>query len=298
LKQSISTFLDLFTLPEFQLGVLLGILGLLALVVRSRFIKGQQGWGIVLACLVLYGIQSEVGWQPELFAGIILLGIGGWLKESGAAASESQPQWQKLGAWLVIIAGAGAISLLANDFANPRFVPATILAATATGWSFSRWADGSDRIALGPLFAITAFGIWATIPETDVARLLLGLAVPMAFTTIPPLATQITSAGGFALGGSVVWVALWGGETRSGSVVGAWACIGMIALLPLASRLWGARGIPIWQLAGLHIVAVIVAARVIGLWNRALFAAIGSALLAALLLAVIRLLDRKPAPAE
>jgi hypothetical protein len=100
------------------------------------------------------------------------------------------------------------------------------------------------------------------------------------------------------LGGAVVWVALWGGETRSGSVVGAWACIGMIALLPLASRLWGARGIPIWQVVGLHIVAVIVAARVIGLWNRALFAAIGSALLAALLLALIRVLDHKPAPSE
>jgi len=251
----------------------------------------QKGWAIVLAGLVLLGVVMEGGWQSELMVGVVLMGIGGWLKTSANSAHRYQVG---LLAWPLVILGAGVVALRAAELANERLFPATVVAAVAIGWSLSKWEDQPARIALGPLFAISAFGIWTTVPETDLARVLLGVSVPLAATTIPLLGARVTGAGGFVLGGVFVWIAVSGGEARSGSIIGAWACIGIIALLPIATRLHPGRTMAMWQVFSLHIVAVVIAARVFGLWDRALFAAIGSAILASLLLLVILLIRRQP----
>jgi len=291
LGESISTFLDLLTRPEFLLGISLGILGLISLAVRSRFTTPQNGWAIVLAGLVLLGVDMEDGWQSELMVGVGLMGIGGWLKTGSNSAHRYQ---FGLLAWPFVILGAGVVALRATELANERLFPATVVAAIVIGWSLSKWEDQPARNALGPLFTISAFGIWTTVPETDLARLLLGVSVPLAATTIPLLGARVTGAGGFMLGGVLAWIAVSGGEARSGSIIGAWACIGIIALLPIATRLRPGRTIAMWQVFSLHIVAVVIAARVFGLWDRALFAAIGSTILATLLLLVILLIRKQP----
>lgn len=298
MNESFSTLLDLFSLPEFQLGFLLGALGLGALMARRQFTREQRGWAIALTLLVIFGIRAEVGWQPELVVGVTLMGLGGWLNMVPGSISIGRFDGYNLMAWLLIITGASTVGLLALDHANPQVILVTAVAAIAIGWSLSKWSNSPDRIALGPLFAITAFGIWTTVPDTELARLLLGVSVPMGLATLRPISARIFSAGGWALGGTVAWLVLWGGQGRSGSVIGGWACIGMIALLPLASRLHPGRRIAMWQLIGLHIVAVVIAARVFGLWDRAMDAAIASLLLAAVILVVIMLIDREPARAE
>jgi hypothetical protein len=298
LNESVTTLIDLLTRPEFLNGVWLGILGLVTLVAIKRFTRGQYGWGVVLACAVVAGIQTEISWQPELLVGIGLMGVGGWLRGIARQCSKRKSQGRFIVAWLLIITGAVLASRLGQDFQHSWVAPVTALSAAAIGWSLSKWENRPDRSALGPLFAVSAFGIWTTVPDTDLARILLGAALPMAFATTPLLAARVFSTGGFALGGTVASLPLWGGEQRPASVVGAWACIGMIALVPLTARLLGTQRIAMWQLAGLHIIAVIVAARVIGLWDRAIVAAIGSTLLAAALVVVLMLIGREQAPSE
>jgi hypothetical protein len=291
-RESISTFLDLLTRQEFQMGLAAGVVGFVVLAALSIG-RDLRGWGLVLTAPLVVGIQMEEGAAPALTTAAILMGIGGGLR--GMALHSDTRRGLLVPAWIFIVVGAGFSISLALEYTNPLFGLATFGVAIASGWALSTWEDGPHRIALGPMFAISAFGIWTTVPDTDLARILIGIAIPMAFATLPPFNVRISGAGGFALAGALAWLPLWGGDQRTGSVIGAWACIGMIALLPVALRLMPGLRLALWQLVGLHIGVVLVSARVIGLWDRATAAAIGVALLAAAILAVVLLIRRSHA---
>jgi hypothetical protein len=118
------------------------------------------------------------------------------------------------------------------------------------------------------MIAISAFGIWVTVPETETARALLGAAIPLAVGTLPPIRARLGYAGAFALAGLLVWVVATGGEARPGSIIGGWACIGAIAILPHynpppRTLVGGKRVLTVL----LHGLLVLVASRVIGLWE-------------------------------
>ncbi|MDX2381854.1 MAG: hypothetical protein QNM02_19110 [Acidimicrobiia bacterium] len=289
MRESVSTFLDLLTRPEFLMGLAFGMVGFVALAALSIG-RDARGWGIVLVAPLVYGVQIEEGATPALTTATILMAIGGGLR-SMALRDDSRRRWL-VPAWLFIGGGAAFSTSLALEYTNPLFGVATFGVAVAIGWALSTWENGPHRIALGPRFAVSAFGIWTTVPDTDLARILLGIAIPMAFTTVPPFSVRISGAGAFALAAALAWLPLWGGDQRTGSVIGAWACIGMIALFPLALRLLPDLRIAMWQLIGLHIGAVLVSARVIGLWDRATLAAGGVALLGAAILGVVLLIHR------
>jgi hypothetical protein len=290
LRESISTFLDLFTRPEFQMGLVFGIVGFVVLAAQSQR-RAVRGWGLIFAVLIVVGMQIEEGSAPALTVAAVLMGIGGALRAAGKSASDSRKVLVPLG-WLLILVGAVFSTSLAFEYSNSFFVPATLIVAIGTGWALSTWEEGPHRSSLGPLFAISAFGIWTTVPDTDLARILVGIAIPMAFATLPPIGARISGAGGFALAAALAWLPLWGGDQRTGSVIGAWACIGMIALLPAAMRLMPGLRIATWQLFAMHIGIVLVSARVIGLWDRATVALLGAALLAAAMLGLVMLIHR------
>jgi hypothetical protein len=160
-----------------------------------------------------------------------------------------------------------------------------VLAPVATiliGVALAAWASRLPHDLLGVMIAISAFGIWVTVPETETARALLGASLPLALATLPPIWARLGYSGAFALAGILVWVVATGGEARSASVVGGWACIGAIAVLPIYHP-------PVTALVGgkriatvlIHIILVVVASRVIGLWESA-----GLALLAVVALFV------------
>ncbi len=272
------------------MGLAFGIVGFVVLAAQSHR-RAVRGWGLIFAVLLVAGMQIEEGTAPALTAAAALMGIGGGIRAAARSAPDSRRVLLPLG-WLLILVGAGFSTSLAFEYSNSFFVPATLIVAIGTGWALSAWEDGPHRSSLGPLFAISAFGVWTTVPDTDLARILVGIAIPMAFATIPPFGARISGAGGFALAGALAWLPLWGGDQRTGSVIGAWACIGMIALLPAAMRLLPGLRIATWQLFALHIGIVLVSARVIGLWDRATVATLGVALLAAAMLGVVMLIQR------
>lgn len=259
--------------------------------------RRTYGWALAIAVLIVIGIQIEEETAPALTVGVVTMAVGGLLRARAARGPGSPFLWLAP-AWLLILTGAVFSSWLAFEYSNPWFVPATVGVAVGSGWALSCWEDEPHRIALGPLFAITAFGVWTTVPDTDLARILVGIAVPLAVVTLPPFAVRISGPGAFGLAGALAWLPLWGGEQRTGSVIGAWACLGMIALLPVANRLVGGLKISMWQLVALHIGVVLVSARVIGLWDRATVAAFGVAVLAAAILVVVTVIRRQHPPAE
>ncbi len=277
MSDSLSTLLDLLTRPEFFIGGFFGLAGLV-LIYLARTDEGPVlEWGLTLTGAAFIAVSLAVGSRLSLLASLATLMIGGWMARppSGSARAPF--------GWILIVVGAVAM-VLRGGFADVGWLAVLAPIATiAIGAVLAAWANRLPQDVLGIMIAISAFGIWVTVPETETARALLGASIPMAAATLPLIRARLGSSGAFALAGLLVWVVATGGEARSASVVGGWACIGAIAILPLyhppVTALVGRRRVVV---VVIHTVIVVVASRVIGLWESG-----GLALLAAVALFVV-----------
>jgi hypothetical protein len=166
-----------------------------------------------------------------------------------------------------------------------------------------------------PLLAVSAVGVYATVPDVEAALVLVGAALPLTLLGWPgPLAPggvggprrrdgpaqpppSLGVAGSLATAALLAWTVAAGGAGRPGSAVGGLACLGVLAVEPLARLLDPrhrsalARPRVAWTALAAHLVLVAVAARVVGrtetvaaalpLAGLALAAALGVALAAA-----------------
>ena len=276
MSDSLSTFLDLLTRTDFLVGGFFGLTGLVVI----YFARTDEGsvleWGLTLTSAAFLAVSLAVGSRLSLLASLFALAVGGWMARppSGSARAPF--------GWVLIVAGAVAL-VLRGGFAEVGWLAVVAPIATiAIGAVLAAWANRLPQDVLGVMVAISAFGIWATVPETETARALLGASIPLAVATLPPIRARLGYSGAFALAGLLVWVVATGGEARPASIVGGWACIGAIAILPLYNP-------PVAALVGrkrvvtvlIHTVIVVVTSRVIGLWESA-----GLALLAVVALFV------------
>jgi hypothetical protein len=296
MRESISTLLDLLTRSEFQTGLALGAIGLVVLALGTRAPDWARPWGLVTAVAVLIGAQMVDSQRLGLVTGVALMALGGWLAgpvKAPRASSTSTVAWRLLG-WSSIAVGALLIPWRGQLNEDDWFFVATPVVAVGVGWVLSAWT-ASDRVRwLGPLFAVTSFAIWTTVPDTELARLLLGVSLPLAVATLSPISARLTNAGAFALAGVFAWVPALGGETRPASIIGAWTCIGMIAVVPVANVFWPERRpLGVISLFVLHAVLVLIAARVIGLWEWAVPAALAALVLYAATIALVHQLDHR-----
>lgn len=111
----------------------------------------------------------------------------------------------------------------------------------------------------GLLLLITLFGVFATVPDTELAIIALAAAVPIA------MVAQVR-AGGAASLAIVVVIAASGGVPRTASLVGALGCLGVLAL-PDEDGPW-------WARLAVHAGVVFLASRVAGLGTDVLIAAL------------------------
>ena len=160
----------------------------------------------------------------------------------------------------------------------PALLPIAVAVAAALASFDRRWRE----LGLLPaLLAVTAAGIWATVPDVEAALVLLGAAVPLALLGRPgPLAGRLPGAAAFGVAGSVavaavlVWTVASGGAARPGSVVGGLACLGLLAVEPAVRLLDPRRRSPLdplegrpglaWAALAVQLALVVVAARVAG----------------------------------
>lgn len=267
MESSLDTLADLLRRPEFHTGLIAGIVGWV--VVRTLSTRGL-GWGISLAAATIVGVNVIVAQRLSTAAGLALLAVGGGLLERNQDRPDAAPL-----PWLIIVAGA-ILTTVRGGLPETTWIQflAPVL-IVASGYWMAGWASLPQRQLLGPLVAVTAFGIWSTVPDTDIARILLGAAIPLAFATVTARGLRLSAVGAFPLAGTLIWVAATGGEGRHASIVGAWACVGILVLLPLlASR---AAQISPWVVTGSHMLLVLVSARIFGLWESAGPAAVGVA---------------------
>ncbi len=256
--ESLETLVDLLTRPEFLVGFVAGCIALGIVFVATTQDPEPAWWGICLATTAAVIIELLGDRRLGLVVGWALLAVGGWLL--------GREDNHELVGWTTVAVGAIAIAWRGGLHSN-WVILVTPIAVVGIGHALSRWWGRLPHTLIGPMFAITAFGIWVTVPETEMARILLGVSIPLALPTLKPLGARLSSAGAFALAGVVVWVVAIGGEQRGASIIGGWASIGALALLPFtqgANRFLERQR---WLALGLHAVLVFLTARVIGLWT-------------------------------
>jgi hypothetical protein len=273
--ESLTTLVDLLTRPDFLAGIVAGFAGLaLLLLTPGPRRETVADWGLILSAGILLVVNLAITRRLGLVAGIGLLATGGWI------LTRAESVLKAVG-WLVVALGAAVVVTRGGLTEQVWVRGLTAIVILAAGAALTAWARRLPQHLIGPMMAVSAFGIWATVPETEMARAMLGVAIPMALATVRPTEARLFPAGALAVSGLLAWVAASGGEARPASIIGGWACLGLLIILPFCrpnpADLAETRP---WVVFGIHAVVVMLASRVIGLWESTLPAMIAAAFLA------------------
>ena len=241
------TVLDLFTRPDFQIGLVYGVIGSV-IMLGSLTVKDLPSRlaGPISVCLLLIAVFVGLGQRLSLAVGTVAMVIAGFL-------------WHRSRTIAVMVAVLGGSLVMYRSISEPAALwirPLGLAALLLIGWRLMRYeeADSSPRSAL--LLALTLFAIWANVPETKIPRLLLGgwmgLLPGLAAVGWPKLGWW---ASGLAT--PIVWMTAVSGAARPGSIIGGWASMGILLLRPSPS-------IKPWQAVLVHAGLIALTARVAG----------------------------------
>jgi hypothetical protein len=268
---------DLIDKPEFgnaaawalglgAAGVLVGLLW------RRVWRRPAPIAGLIVAAAFGLGFHYAIGIPTNVERGLLLLAAAGFV--TGFLATLWQP---------LIILGVGfalpGAMLLTKDtglLVQPHWVKTLVVATVVVGGTLVADFDRRYRDrGWGPvLFAITAVGLYVTVPDTERAMLLLGAALPVLLLGWPFPLASLGAVGAYPCVGALAWVAAFDGRGRLSAIVGGVACLGLFAAEPIArvirlSRAGALAALPRrWSTAifvGIgQLVLVAVAARVAG----------------------------------
>lgn len=225
--------------------------------------------GLASAAGVAAGLHSSDYWSGDLLIGLAVLAGG------GLAITVLGPLVDAPVAIGLVVAIPGALILGSDSdvttfgWAQAFSVVAIVVGATLVA-DFDHY---QAHAGFGPVFmAVTALGVYYTVPDTEEAVALVGATLPLILIALPKPLASLGRAGSFAMVGAVVWLASVDGRGRASAIVGAVACLGVMLLDPLLDRLLPARDEHVvrpwsWQplsVAAIHVALVGIASRVAG----------------------------------
>jgi hypothetical protein len=259
-----------FPLDELVSGLAAGALALVAATVQSRRLADHVPVaGLVMTAAALVAIGRTWSVVP-----VALVGSGGvavtlaWLDRRSPRCG---PSFTTAAILIAPFAAVLAVDASPTGWVRGLVGAAVVLAAPAASRTEAAWGDAG----LPPvLYAITAAGVFAAVPDTEQAAVLLGASVPLGLAGWPLGHVRLGPAGAGAAVALLVWVAAVGGRGREPSIVGAVACLGLLVTLP-AGR-WRARRTGrggavgrthhvVVLVVGVHLAVVAVASRVAGI---------------------------------
>ena len=181
--------------------------------------------GLILLLLQRVRPDWGVGWVAAAGAGVWYSGF--WRVGMGDRVSEAALDWWPA---VVVAAVAGAVGL----------------------------HQGRKRPGLPLAVGLTVGGVWATVPDTELARVMMGVTAILLWVSWP---RQWVSIG--VLGAALVPIALAasavaGGVGRDSGTIGALGVIAILALYPAG------RHISTWFDLGTQLVAVLAWSRIAG----------------------------------
>lgn len=243
---------DLFLTTEFQLGLAWGVVGLVALMAVSGSRRVAPIWGITVTAAIVVASMSIVGHRLGLILGLAVLILGGEVNR------------RSLPTGLGLIGLGAFVVALRSGIETAGWVQlGTMLFVVVAGWTIAK-VDGQIGGSGIPALMIggSVFGVWATVPDTELARVLVGAVAATMIAAWPLRRVRIGPGGSYALAGMLAWTLAIAGEGRAGSIIGGWATIGAFVI---ALGLTQFSRIHAWLLFGLHAVSVLMASRIAGL---------------------------------
>ena len=276
-----SPFTTLFDFRQFQSGWWAGwaFLPVVAFAGWSVVTTGRTRrtpWGLVGPAWVLGSLLALDGWlrfdhlvdlPPQLLWGLLAV----------AAANElaSHTPNPKIIGCLLVLPGACLVAS-STDFAGPDWVAPLVAATITLGGPMAADLDRrAARLGLGPvLWLLTVFGVYVTVPDTELIRPLVGVAIPLALCGWPLRVARL-GAGGAAAGiALLMWIGAAEGYGRPGSIVGAAAALGLFLVEPVGRYLFRRRVVPwsrvlstrafVFVFVGVHFLLVAYGTRVAG----------------------------------
>jgi hypothetical protein len=253
--------------PEFVTGLRWGaITAAAALLVGIAWRRWRQEpapvAGLAVAVAVALGMPVIRSLDLDLLAGVGLLAVAGALF----------PWTRRIPVFPILLALPGAWLIGRSDLPGPGWVIPLVIATIALGGPVISWFDERSEGSPVPmvLFAIAVAGVWATVPDTEEALVLLGAMAIPTLLAWPLRVARIGPIGAHTLIALYMWVVAWGGRGREGSIVGAAAALGMLVAAPIGSwvsrRTQGTESGRIGlALVGLQLLVVGITTRVAGL---------------------------------
>lgn len=240
----LSCDLQAFTLPEFTSSLRIALLVLFfagATLLTRRALRARRGLrpgvvqgfaGALLAAAAAAAYRETGHLLPGLALAIALLFLGGVIADAIGT---------NVGVHAILALPGGLV--LASQTALAPLVPVwvRVLVALAPAIGGALMADldrrGAD-LGLGPvLLAVTFVGLYETVPDTDLALVLIATGLPLALLAWPVPLTSFGGGGSAVAVGLLCFVAAVGGRGRLSGVVGGVACLGLFISEPLARLL-------------------------------------------------------------
>ena len=188
--------------------------------------------------------------------------------------------------WLGVFSG----SVFENAFLRQWWIlPAAVIAIAIITYGL-----GSDSGFVHPVWptAVSLGGVWATVPDTEEAAVVLGVITGLLLMSILPRSAKLAFVGSEFLALIAVWVVAVGSLGRDGAIVGGLGTLASLALIR-----WRQIESAWWDL-GLHVALVLVWSRVAGLrqeaWEAAALGITATVVIAAMRWQLARRLGHRP----
>jgi hypothetical protein len=105
------------------------------------------------------------------------------------------------------------------------------------GLLMSEFESRHDRMGLGVVFfTLAVLGMFAAVPDTEGALVLMMVTVPVALLAWPVVTGSMGSEGAYLAVAMFLWVTAAGGGGRPASIIGSVACLGLLFAEPILVR--------------------------------------------------------------
>lgn len=195
---------------------------------RNRAGRPLAAGGVVVAAAGVAAVGFAGEQTIAMWSGLALIFAGTGI--AGAVGGST------MAIALASIPGAYVIALAAPAdplWVRPLVVTATPVVGYLTADFESRYADHGFGVIF---FGLAAMGAFLAVPDTELSRALFAVCLPMSLTAWPRPLLGLGRSGAYMATSIFLLFTAIGGIGRPASVVGSLACLGFLALEPLATR--------------------------------------------------------------
>jgi hypothetical protein len=257
--------MEFWTTPEFQTGFAAGVAALIVLLGIASLTEAKRGrvplplGGVAFTVAGLFAVH-----QTRAIPASAVIAIGG----IGAIVAVTTRLGVPTVATAVLILPFAWVLGTEGGVFTLRWVQIIVVVVASGGAAVVAHTDRAWRDeALAPaLLALTVLGVYFTVPDTEEAAALVGVALPLAALGWPLRLSALGRSGAAASIALVIWVAAIGGRGRPPAIVGSVACLGLLVGLSVGRWLMPRAGATLARVSRSLVIVLALAGQLWLVW--------------------------------